>query len=205
MQYYSQIKQDKWVLSKLGQKRNGVFIDVGAFDGVNMSNTYVLEKDFDWTGVCVECNPEVIPKLKEARTVPICERAVFNKGGVMMNFNCHESQELSALTNINTGITVETITLNDVITQYKLPRQIDYISLDVEGVELSILKTFHFGKYDVKCWTIEHNSCQGEKDENLREIMHILLSNNYMIKMHNWDLFAIKDDIIPEFPWSQTD
>jgi len=61
--YYSQLGQDKWVLEKLDYKENGFFIEIGAYDGITLSNTYSLEKDFGWDGICVECNPEIIPLL----------------------------------------------------------------------------------------------------------------------------------------------
>ena len=39
------------------RKRKGVFVDVGAHDGVTFSNTLMLERDFDWSGVCIEPLP----------------------------------------------------------------------------------------------------------------------------------------------------
>ena len=44
--------------------KNGYFIDIGALDGVTMSNTYLLETRYDWTGICVETNPDYFMELK---------------------------------------------------------------------------------------------------------------------------------------------
>jgi FkbM family methyltransferase len=199
MKYYSQIKQDQWVLSKLGQKKNGIFIDVGAHSGIELSNTYVLEKEFGWTGVCVECNPETLPELKRNRTAKICEQAAFSHSGLVLNFRCDQDPTMSGISNLNTGTQVKTITLNDIIEQYNLPYDIDYISMDTEGTELAILKDFNFSKYNVKCWTIEHNIYSNGDVNNLWGLVSTLLLNNYLVKMHDWDIFAIKDDIEPEF------
>jgi len=54
----SQAGQDLWVYGEVfNQKRNGYFLDVGAHDGVHLSNTYLLEKKYRWKGICVEGNP----------------------------------------------------------------------------------------------------------------------------------------------------
>ena len=47
--FKSQFGQDRHVISTIyPQKRNGFFVEIGAYDGVESSNTYVLEKDFGW-------------------------------------------------------------------------------------------------------------------------------------------------------------
>jgi len=63
---YSQLNQDLWVLDTLKHKRNGIFVDVGAFDGINLSNTYLLEKEHGWNGICIEANSESFKKLKSS-------------------------------------------------------------------------------------------------------------------------------------------
>ena len=40
MESYSQIGQDLWVLETLKNKKNGYFLDIGAHDGIYLSNTY---------------------------------------------------------------------------------------------------------------------------------------------------------------------
>jgi len=51
----SQLGQDKFVIEKIfNNKKNGTFVEVGAHDGVHLSNTVSLEKFFSWSGVCVE-------------------------------------------------------------------------------------------------------------------------------------------------------
>jgi hypothetical protein len=50
MHHFSQVGQDAWALGHFGAKRGGVFVDVGASDGVTGSNSYLLEKCLGWTG-----------------------------------------------------------------------------------------------------------------------------------------------------------
>ena len=66
----SQIGQDFWVYGEVfDEMRNGFFLDLGAYDGVLFSNTYILEKRYNWDGICVEANPEVFLELKRNRKV----------------------------------------------------------------------------------------------------------------------------------------
>ncbi len=55
MKYYSQIetRQDQWLIEEVFPgKTDGVFLDIGAGNGVDMSNTYALEQ-LGWSGICV--------------------------------------------------------------------------------------------------------------------------------------------------------
>ena len=52
---------------------------------------------------------------------------------------------------------VETISLNDLLRKYNAPKRIDYLSIDTEGSEFEILKSFDFSEYDISIITCEHN------------------------------------------------
>jgi FkbM family methyltransferase len=206
MKSYSQIKQDVWILEKLNHKKNGFFVDIGAYDGVELSNTFILEKEYDWNGICLECNPLVLKSLKENRIAKICDRPIWNKNDetFYLNIPSINDQMLSYIdtTNRNNGIKLNpSIDLNTLLEEYGAPKNIDYISMDIEGVELSVLLTFDFNKYNVKCWTIEHNLEKNNQNSlsNFINIAFILLQHNYLVKWHDWDIFAIKDTIEPEF------
>ena len=60
---YSQLKQDLNVLKYLNHKKNGYFVQVGAADGINLSNTYLIRKKYDWTGICIFNLFQVIIKI----------------------------------------------------------------------------------------------------------------------------------------------
>ena len=66
--YFSQHGQDLFVDNFLFRgRRNGYFVDVGAYDGVTYSNTCFLERELGWQGVCFEANPRAYAKLAAAR------------------------------------------------------------------------------------------------------------------------------------------
>ena len=68
MIYYSQIEQDKYFIENISKgKRDGVFLDIGANDGLFGSNTATLEFEYGWTGLCIEANPTITQALKTNR------------------------------------------------------------------------------------------------------------------------------------------
>lgn len=148
MKYYGQSLQDKWVCEMLRFKRGGYFVDVGAYDGVQTSNTYALEKELGWRGICVEANRSAFNALVNNRSSINVHAAVSTYNG-----ECHFTNDRIC----GSGEPVECFTLQQLITNcHHWPLPIDYLSLDVEGHELRILQAFDFS-YDIKLITVEHN------------------------------------------------
>lgn len=196
--YKSQIKQDQWVYEKIwtlmdDYKYSQYFVEIGAYDGYSMSNSYFFEETRKWKGLCVECNPFMIERFRQNRpTTALCTKAIYKESGHKLKFSLNDCN--SAIDE-NGDYTVETISINDLLTEYNAPSNIAYISLDIEGLESEVLSTFDFSKWDVFAWTIEHNFIE----PNRTQIIEILLKNNYMVKMHEWDIYAYKDFLAPEF------
>lgn len=65
---YSQIYQDMFVLAALDGKKNGTYLEIGAGGPYLGSNTALLEKDFDWTGVSIEFDPDLCQEFVQERT-----------------------------------------------------------------------------------------------------------------------------------------
>jgi FkbM family methyltransferase len=197
MKSYSQIGQDINVLEYYNFKKNGYFIDIGASDGINESNTYLLEKEYNWNGICVEPIPFEYNKLIQNRNC-ICEnKAVYNTSNIQVEFTICNISVLSGITQnidahnnlidqygINSVINVNTITLNDLLYKYNSPSFIDYISIDTEGSELEIIKSIDFSKYNFGIIHVEHNFITHKREQ----IKNILELNNYKyVKENKWD------------------
>jgi FkbM family methyltransferase len=169
IQSNSQLFQDLLVLYCLNYKRIGYFVEFGATDGIKLSNTYLLEKDYGWTGIL--CEPGKIWQngLAKNRTALIDYRCVWSKSGEYFSFNQAPMAELSTLESFNDSDShadsrkdglvyqVETVSLNDLLEYHNAPLKIDYLSIDTEGSELDILAAFNFSKYDITIITVEHN------------------------------------------------
>lgn len=150
MQSYSQANQDKWVIETLNGKRDGFFVELGAYDGIQGSNTYALEKDFGWKGICVEANADVFKALERNRKSTNVNIAVMDYRG-----ECRFGRDA-----IDTPPFISTLcdTLDCILEWGKAPNVIDYASIDIEGCEYRVLKDFPFDKWKIKLITIEHNA-----------------------------------------------
>ena len=68
MTYYSQHNQDQFLNEHIfNNKKEGVFLDIGAYDGIEGSNSYFFEKELGWKGICFEPIPKLYQRLKENR------------------------------------------------------------------------------------------------------------------------------------------
>jgi FkbM family methyltransferase len=185
--FLSQIGQDKWVLEKTHFKRGGNFIDIGAADGLYLSNTYVLEKRYGWKGICVE-PANKIDDLRRNRKCIIEDSCIYSKSGEFVEFQI--DKEISGIKRYFDGaherkgkiIKIKTISSKDLLKKYNVPKVIDYLSIDTEGSEYEILKNFPFKDYEVKLITVEHNAYSGKKEDISRrnKIFNLLTKNGFI-------------------------
>ena len=64
---YSQADQDLFVLSAMRGKKNGTFLEIGAFDPIDISNTYLLESQFGWSGLSIDIDPAITEPFARQR------------------------------------------------------------------------------------------------------------------------------------------
>jgi FkbM family methyltransferase len=187
--YNSQFSQDEKILRLLNYKQNGYFLDIGCSDPKNLSNTYVLEKEFNWKGLAVDPRKKIKHAFTKERNCSFEEAAVYTHDGIIsfsdlgVRSGINESDITDQVTeNINSVYDVSCITLKSLFKKYNVPTVIDYMSLDVEGAELLILKTFPFLEYTLLTATIEHNSHVGEKQKQKgNEIIELMSYNNFKL------------------------
>ncbi len=192
----SQLGQDLWVLEQTGFKRGGYFVEFGATDGILLSNTYLLEKEFDWQGICVEPNPDYFAQLRDNRSCVVDDACIAARSGDEVEFvlareyggivdfadNDQHAERRHAYRQQQQTVRLRTESLNDVLERLDAPRDIDYISIDTEGSEFEILRTFPFDRWNVSCFTIEHNN------SNQRKLIHDLLTRHgYQRTPARWD------------------
>jgi FkbM family methyltransferase len=181
---YSQEAQDLKVLLHYKLKKNGYFLEIGASDGINLSNTYLLEKEYNWSGICVEPIKDDYQKLILNRSCHCSNNAVYAISGEKLEFDIYEYNLLSGINKHNTvyngqaikeKIIVETISLNDLLKKYNAPKFIEYLSLDTEGSEYEILSSFDFDYYKIGLIHVEHNFEESKR----KLIKELLLKNDY--------------------------
>jgi FkbM family methyltransferase len=173
----SQYGQDLFVLEALAGQRGGFFLDSGASNGVRFSNTLLLEKSFGWRGICVEPNESFFRELTKNRkcyclncclydrdgTVEFVEEASV-LGGVLDEYDPAHLEYAKSNFDLKSDATGRPATvkkvarrLRSVLKECEAPSVIDYWSLDTEGSEFTILKSFPFDEYSFRVITVEHN------------------------------------------------
>ena len=197
----SQLFQDLFVLYVLKGKKNGSFLEFGATDGLSLSNSKLLEENFGWKGVLAEPSPPWHDQLRKNRpSTQIITDCIFSSSGKNLDFFVSDHGVLSTIqeyrnssghadnldrNNGGTLVKVPTISLNDVFVKYFDSKPIDYMSVDTEGSELTILKSFDFEKFGPKLMTVEH--C--EIPDYQEQINALLLKNDYQCAFKGYSQF----------------
>lgn len=188
----SQSFQDLFVLYTLNEKRNGYFVEFGSTNGIDISNTYLLEKQYSWKGILAEPARCWHAQLQANRSCHIDHRCVWNKSQLHLEFNETNDAELSTINAFSNSdkrfearmlgkkYMVETISLEDLLDSHDSPEPIDFLSIDTEGSEYEILSSFEFDKYDIKIITVEHNYTSMRQ-----KIFDLLTSKGYTRKFDN--------------------
>ncbi|NDC82842.1 FkbM family methyltransferase [bacterium] len=180
----AQLRQDLFVLSHLGFKQSGYFVEIGATNGYDISNTYLMETNFGWHGILAEPAPIWHRELNRNRKCHIEKDCVWKESNATVEFNQSTIAELSTISSFTdtdchkearkTAIkySINTISLNDLLAKYSAPNYIDYLSIDTEGSEYEILSNFDFSKYNFGVITCDHNY------SHTRDNVYALLTKN---------------------------
>jgi len=131
MKFQSQIGQDEFVVEKLGGKTSGFYVDIACGFPQEISNTYVLEKHYDWRGISIDNDKERIDQWEGNRSTWGLIRA-----------------------------DVFTLDLAEVLDQHEAPAIIDYLSLDLEPPNLTfaVLDNIPWDSYKFRLVTFEHDA-----------------------------------------------
>jgi len=192
----SQLGQDLWVLQVLNKKRGGFFVDIGAGDGVEISNSLRLERDFGWNGIAIEPSRqfEALQRNRKCCCLKECvgeteEEVVFLEdylhgehnhfSGMVKYADCHPQK--------GTEVHMTSRPLASLLRAQDVPNGvIDFLSLDTEGSELAILRAFPFSDYTIKAIAVEHNFVEPRRTE-----MRTLLESNgfkhIALSVSQWD------------------
>lgn len=190
--YYSQYQQDRFLNEVLFKnKKNGVFVDIGANDGVTISNTYFFEKNLGWTGVCFEPLTEAFNKLEQNRSSVNINGCASDKDYIDTFYNVHGYGEMLSglksqydgrhLERINrtieehggyiTETEVQCFDVNSVLKKKGI-KKVDFISVDTEGGELKILHAIDYEASKIKVVVVENNY-------STPDIFHFMSSKGY--------------------------
>jgi FkbM family methyltransferase len=157
-------------LTKWLPRPGGFFVEAGAYDGFIQSNTYWLERFRDWRGVLVEPVPHLYANARRVRprchvvncalvapdhdepTTTIRYGGLMSvvrgaRGGAEAEEHHVRAGDMFGLDDVAYDITVPARTLSSVLDEARAPREIDLLSLDVEGLEASVLEGLDLDRF----------------------------------------------------------
>lgn len=205
--YYAQCQEDILLNEYIFKnKRNGIYVELGALDGILFSNTKFFEDQLNWKGILIEPHPDKFKSLLLNRP----NNYLFNN-----LVSCHEEplefiyfvDSYAAVSGVENTLSqwhidtfyepckylpqnkilIKPVSLTEIIRITNLTH-IDFLSLDVEGHEYEVLKSWDFS-VPIDIILIETLGVEPDKEELCREI---LIKNNYnfLTKFHHNEIYA---------------
>lgn len=173
-EYKNETLNDRWIIEQVFPgKRDGYFIEAGAATGIHASCTYILEKEFGWTGICVEPNSEFYSQLVANRPNSRCENVCLAGGnetvlyieggedmvspylgGIKANLEKFKFEGQNVV-RLGREVYKEAMTLEAILDKHQAPSVIHYAAFDIEGSELEVFRGFPFDKYTFLAITLE--------------------------------------------------
>jgi FkbM family methyltransferase len=197
---YAQHGEDDLIWKFFDKQKTGLIIEVGAFDGKYLSNSYALEK-LGWKAICIEPLPfyyNLLCKNKpkstninsaitgdETQDKIIIYEDIFGVYSSINSLNIELIKDLSHARKIEytppKKREVNATTLNKLLNSLSIQsNDINCLSIDVEGFELNVLKGLDLKKYRPKLLIVEANNLATEK-----ELKSYLQTKNYFFARKN--------------------
>ena len=186
--YYSLDNLDQKIEKYLNY-RNGFFVELGANDGINQSNTLYFERNKNWKGLLIEPYlPNYLKCIKNRskKNYFFCNACVsfnYKKAFVKLIYNNLITIPLGVESDLRNQDYVgnrklifgsPATTLNKLLQKANAPKKIDLLSLDVEGGEIEVLKGINHNNFRFKLICVEAR--------NIKKIKKYLNSFNYELK-----------------------
>ena len=193
----------------LGGQTNGFFIEAGAFNGQDISNTLLLEMQYNWTGILIEPNPdlyqEMLTKQRKSYCLETClstekevQKVDFDAtgayGGIMNGEDLKPGSRADEAIKQRKESNPDFVPTYGAFVRRTLQMQclpltsiiealgnpvIDYFSLDIEGAEFPVLKTIDFDKVDIRVISIEVTKLDSIFDGRLTQLKYLMKRNGY--------------------------
>ena len=177
---YSMDCEDLEIIKHLKNINNGFYVDVGCYHPLEINNTYLLYKK-NWRGINIDTSKFSIELFNYLRPDDVnVNIAIANEDGEVDYYYQKQLSKLSTISKLNAdkvfqGLIkkkkIQTNKLTTLISKTKFKnKKIDFLNVDVEGVDLEVLKSLDFDIYRPKliCIEIINNSINIEDSETYK-------------------------------------
>ncbi len=171
--YFSLYGQDRLINDRIFQNEShGIFVDVGAGDGISPSNSLFFERELGWWGICLEILPSQISKLSTHRKAKCLSYALSKKSESRTYYWVQPSENLSDFADSwNSSraerirkegaqirpIQIECKTLPEILNEHGL-KAVDYLSLDSRMIDSEALESVDFKQMGCRAISFENRS-----------------------------------------------
>ena len=190
---YSQWGEDLEIYNFFKDKKKGVYLDIGCFHPYIYSNTCLLYKK-GWYGTNIDINQTSIDLFNIARPkdTNLCTTVNETNKEFTMYFddpfspvntldkNFYQSLNKSFFKNKKI-LSIKSKKIKEIIDISNIENKIDFINIDVEGLDYDILKQINLSKFNVKLISIETHNVDGSDTKNYSLICDLLKKNNFSI------------------------
>ncbi len=166
MSRYSQTGEHLKVIEFIGDLSHGFYIDVGCNEPFHDNvSSYFYDKG--WNGICIDANKRITEEFKRQRPRDIVVNCGvsdvegeftyhdFGGGGGLNTFDKNIAEHVSTMGFASTTTKVEVRTLTNILSEYEIP-SIDFLKIDVEGLDFSVIKSLDFELYRPKLLLYEY-------------------------------------------------
>lgn len=202
---FSQFGEDLLILSyfsnyKALERFKGFYVDIGAFHPFKLSNTVLLYK-LGWHGLNIDCDQDKIELFNRLRPrdINVCAAiANSNKEMTLLRYpmsatnrlsNKYADEQLSLCGEVPVDqLVIKTKSLETVLLENNLENnRIDYLNIDVEGMELEVLEGIDFSKrmpqlISIEIMNSENFQLINQFLEKYRYIVSGIVRHNYFFK-----------------------
>ena len=190
---YSQWGEDQFINQFFKDKIDGIYLDIGCFHPVMYSNTCLLHRK-GWRGINIDINPTSIDLFNILRPKDTNLCATINEiketfeiyyDDPFSPVNTLDKQFYENLENKNNKNTkklfVESKSMQEILNISKIDKSIDFINLDVEGMDYKILKNINLNQLKPKLVSIETHNVDGLKSKDYESIVKLMKESSFSI------------------------
>lgn len=180
-----------------GEKTDGYYVEIGAYDGYEWSNTWGLMA-LGWSGLAVEPNPSMFDQLLQncSEKITCCKVAVGKNASCLLRISGAISTTSEEQTDIyrecewysgnEPMVEVPMVTLNKLLEDMQSPENFEVLVIDTEGTEFEVLETFDIDKWKPKMVIVEAHELHPTKGFN----RHAPSINEYFEKHHYTKIYC---------------
>ena len=190
---YSQWGEDKFISEYFKEKKKGIYLDIGCFHPFMYSNTCLLNKK-GWRGINLDINPTSIDlfNISRPKDINLCTTISEQKKFFDIYYddpfspmNTLDKEFYKSLKNKSLKeakkLTVESKSIKEILDISKIKQNIDFINIDVEGMDYKILKDINLNQLKPALISIETHNVDGSASKDFESIIKLMNENGFSI------------------------